>query len=343
MIPVELLLAALRQLVAALGTGVLPTPGPVTDLTATGRTLTDVHDESATDADELRRRWQGLAADVALTAIDTAVVATRVVATHGDEMAEIIGSAATTVARGAAELDDIVDSLQAAVRAAGPAITTPAGVVAILPVAAAHLARGVSVVARVSAELDRDIDALEALTDDTEVSGSDPAVNGSSAQTSAGAADAGSQTAAWVPHPAAATVAVGDAGRAVTLPDGSVAYAPTEQAALAVRAALTQQGVPYSWGGTTPGVGLDCSGLTQWAYGQAGVSLPRLAQDQDTVGRAVSAGDLAPGDLAVWSGHVAMYIGNGQMIEAGDPVSVSPVRTTNAGQSFEGFFRPTQG
>ena len=47
-----------------------------------------------------------------------------------------------------------------------------------------------------------------------------------------------------------------------------------------------------------------------------------------------------PGDLAVWSGHVAMYIGNGQMIEAGNPVGVSPVRTTNLDQVFEGFFRP---
>ena len=47
-----------------------------------------------------------------------------------------------------------------------------------------------------------------------------------------------------------------------------------------------------------------------------------------------------PGDLAVWDGHVAMVIDNGQMVEAGDPVAVSAVRTTNAGQGFQGFYRP---
>lgn len=126
----------------------------------------------------------------------------------------------------------------------------------------------------------------------------------------------------------------------VTLPDGSTATAPNEAAAQAVRSALTQQGVPYQWGGTTPGSGLDCSGLTQWAYGEAGIDIPRLAQEQ-SVGTAVSADGLQPGDLAVWDGHVAMVIGNGQMIEAGDPVSVSEVRTTNSGMAFHGFYRPT--
>ncbi|MBB1030674.1 C40 family peptidase, partial [Dietzia sp. SLG310A2-38A2] len=105
-------------------------------------------------------------------------------------------------------------------------------------------------------------------------------------------------------------------GVEVVLPDGSVATAPNEQAAGAVRNALSQQGVPYVWGGTTPGQGLDCSGLTQWAYRDAGVEIPRLAQDQG-VGAQVSRSDLMPGDLAVWDGHVAMYIGNGQLVEDG--------------------------
>lgn len=126
----------------------------------------------------------------------------------------------------------------------------------------------------------------------------------------------------------------------VTLPDGSTATAPNEAAAQAVRSALTQQGVPYQWGGTTPDSGLDCSGLTQWAYGEAGVEIPRLAGDQG-VGTPISADSLQPGDLAVWDGHVAMIIGNGQMIEAGDPVAVSAVRTSNSGMAFQGFYRPT--
>ncbi len=73
-----------------------------------------------------------------------------------------------------------------------------------------------------------------------------------------------------------------------------MAYAPNERAATAVRAALSQRGVPYSWGGTTPGRGLDCSALTQYAYRQAGVELPRLAQDQDTAGYRVDRGELLP-------------------------------------------------
>ncbi|KKE98980.1 C40 family peptidase, partial [Mycolicibacterium obuense] len=129
-------------------------------------------------------------------------------------------------------------------------------------------------------------------------------------------------------------------GVAIRLPDGTVVMAPNAVAASAVRHALTQLGVPYQWGGTTPGQGLDCSGLTQWAYHQAGLDLPRLAQEQD-VGRAVAPGSLMPGDLAVWDGHVAMIVGDGTMIEAGDPVKLSPIRTANAGQGFQGFWRPT--
>ena len=51
--------------------------------------------------------------------------------------------------------------------------------------------------------------------------------------------------------------------------------------------------------------------------------------------------ELLPADLAVWDGHVAMVVGNGLMIEAGSPVKLSPIRTTNAGQGFQGFWRPT--
>ena len=133
----------------------------------------------------------------------------------------------------------------------------------------------------------------------------------------------------------------GGEGVEVVLPDGSTVVAPNKEAADAVRNALSQQGVPYVWGGTSPGEGLDCSGLTQWAYGEAGVGLPRLAQEQN-VGTAVDPGDLMPGDLAVWDGHVAMVIGNGQLVEAGDPVQVGPIRTSNSGMGFYGFYRPTE-
>jgi peptidoglycan DL-endopeptidase CwlO len=130
-------------------------------------------------------------------------------------------------------------------------------------------------------------------------------------------------------------------GVAVNLPGGGQVMAPNETAAKAVRTALTQLGVPYVWGGTAPGVGLDCSGLTQYAYGEAGLDIPRTSSEQDIGAEVPSADQLMPGDLVCWEGHVAMYIGDGKMIEAGDPVEISPLRTTNMGMPFVGFFRPT--
>jgi cell wall-associated NlpC family hydrolase len=50
---------------------------------------------------------------------------------------------------------------------------------------------------------------------------------------------------------------------------------------------------------------------------------------------------LQPGDLAVWDRHVAMVVGDGLMIEADDPIQLSPIRTTNLSQGFQGFWRPT--
>lgn len=107
----------------------------------------------------------------------------------------------------------------------------------------------------------------------------------------------------------------------------------------AVAAAKSMLGTPYVWGGTRPG-GFDCSGLTQWAWQQAGVDIPRTA-DQQAVGRQISYGELQPGDLLIWDGHSAMYAGDGQIIEAGDPVQLNPVRTSNIGMAFYGFYRPT--
>jgi peptidoglycan DL-endopeptidase CwlO len=93
-------------------------------------------------------------------------------------------------------------------------------------------------------------------------------------------------------------------------------------AAEAVAAAETQIGVPYHWGGESPGVGFDCSGLTQWSWGRAGVSIPRTAQAQYNAIEHVSLAALEPGDLLFWGGgagditHVAMYVGGGQVIHA---------------------------
>lgn len=105
-------------------------------------------------------------------------------------------------------------------------------------------------------------------------------------------------------------------------------------------AAKSALGTHYQWGGNAPGVGLDCPGLIQWAYAQAGVDIPRTA-DAQAVGPSIPRSQVQPGDLAAWDGHVAMVVDGGHFIEAGDPVQISPIRETNMGMQFKGFYRPT--
>ena len=100
----------------------------------------------------------------------------------------------------------------------------------------------------------------------------------------------------------------------------------TSTAQAIVNAAYSQLGVPYVWGGTTPGVGLDCSGLTQYCHRVAGISIGRTSEVQGGGGRAVS--NPQPGDLVCYGSHIGIYIGGGQMIHAphkGDVVRVANV------------------
>jgi len=109
-------------------------------------------------------------------------------------------------------------------------------------------------------------------------------------------------------------------------PDPSAATLPNLPAAggaaAALAAARSQLGVPYVWGGESPGSGFDCSGLTQWAWRQAGVDLPRTAAAQYDAIAHVSLSDLQPGDLVFWGyggiSHVGMYVGGGDVINAPD-------------------------
>lgn len=110
----------------------------------------------------------------------------------------------------------------------------------------------------------------------------------------------------------------------------------------AISAAQSQIGVAYSWGGETPGVGFDCSGLTQWALAKAGVSIPRVTTAQESAGQRVSISQLQPGDLVFWGSagstyHVALYIGNNQYIHAPQPGQSVTIA------SISNYFKPSFG
>ena len=117
-------------------------------------------------------------------------------------------------------------------------------------------------------------------------------------------------------------------GTAVTGVIAAPAAAASPAAQTAVDTALAQQGDPYVWGGAGPD-SFDCSGLMQYAYGAAGISLPHSSSMQSTIGTPVAYTDLQPGDLVFFYSpvsHVAMYIGNGQIVQAstyGQPVQVT--------------------
>jgi cell wall-associated NlpC family hydrolase len=97
-----------------------------------------------------------------------------------------------------------------------------------------------------------------------------------------------------------------------------------QRAQIAVHAALSQVGVPYVWGGASPSEGFDCSGLVMWAWEQAGVYLPHYSVAQYDDVTQVPASDLQPGDIVFYyspyesaqPGHEALYIGNGQVVQA---------------------------
>jgi cell wall-associated NlpC family hydrolase len=105
---------------------------------------------------------------------------------------------------------------------------------------------------------------------------------------------------------------------------------PGGAAATAVSAALAQQGKPYVWAAAGPN-SFDCSGLVQYAYKAAGISLPHSSGAQASMGTAVTRAQLQPGDLIAFYSpvsHIGIYIGNGQMVHAptsGDVVKVASI------------------
>ena len=116
----------------------------------------------------------------------------------------------------------------------------------------------------------------------------------------------------------------------------------------AVSIAEQYLGVPYLWGGSTP-AGFDCSGLTMYVYAQLGIQLPHYAAAQWNEGMKVDPSALEPGDLvffeptAAGPGHVAIYAGGDQIIEApdtGDVVKLASLSETAASLGFVGAVRP---
>jgi peptidoglycan DL-endopeptidase CwlO len=109
----------------------------------------------------------------------------------------------------------------------------------------------------------------------------------------------------------------------------------------AVAAAYSQIGVPYSYATAKPGVSFDCSGLTSWAWSQAGVSIPRTSQDQWAGLPHVALDQIQPGDLIFFYKdvhHVGIYVGNGQIIHA--PFTGSTVSFSGISGSVIGAARP---
>jgi cell wall-associated NlpC family hydrolase len=124
------------------------------------------------------------------------------------------------------------------------------------------------------------------------------------------------------------------AGTAVVAP---VAGAASGAAGVAVNTALAQVGDPYVWGASGPD-SFDCSGLMQYAYAAAGISLPHSSRMQSQMGAPVSASSLQPGDLMFFYSpvsHVGMYIGNGQMVHAS--TSGSPVKVVDIAYMMDNF------
>ena len=161
--------------------------------------------------------------------------------------------------------------------------------------------------------------ALAAQQAETNAPGNDVAIGGSVADTAT--ADAGSTD--------AAPAAVAEAPIDLPPTDGSIG-------AQAVSIAMQYLGVPYVWGGSSPG-GFDCSGLTSYVYAQLGIGLSHYTGSQWNEGTRVPADQLLPGDLVFFHSdlhHMGMYIGNGQMIHApqtGDVVKISPLMDAYAG------------
>ncbi|MEV5651588.1 NlpC/P60 family protein [Nocardia sp. NPDC052254] len=375
-IDLDVLAKPLIDLLTSFGSGVLPADGPADALRQVSTHLDGVHQAGSSSINQMTNAWNGRGGDAAMDKAMKVQTSAASISDRGNDMADVVSQAATSVQTGQKELDGIVQSFVGSVQALGPAVTTPPGLVTVVNSAIDHFGQALGVVGRVRTELDTHTASMSELTpppSTPSVAGTPvaPAAAAAAPMVSTGVQQAssmmsglmstgGSMMGSMTSPASMATSSKSHSGGKtpganqpgadkpgkhggvmITLPDGSQVEAPNQKAATAVKSAISACGTPYVWGGNTPGSGLDCSGLTKWAYGEAGVDLPRLACDQSQGATPVSPGDVEPGDLAIWDGHVAMVVGNGQMVEAGDPVQIDSIRTENMGMAFHGFYRPT--
>jgi cell wall-associated NlpC family hydrolase len=361
-IDLDALAKPLVDLVASFGTGVMPNGGPSDALRRTSTALDGIHQAGSAGINQMTNAWNGGAGDRAMDKAMQVQTSAAAISDRGNDMADVVGRAAATVQTGQRKLAGILQDFVHQVNMLGPAATTPMGLTTVVSSAIDHFGQAVGVVGQVRSDLDTHTASMTQLTPPPSTpSLAGPPVNpasfvpqlGSGVElassvlggvVSAGGSALGSLTSTASTGSAASPNGDGKPGQhggvMLTLPDGTQVEAPNQRAATAVKAAIGCCGTPYVWGGNTPGRGLDCSGLTKWAYAQAGVDLPRLAADQSQGATPVSPGDVMPGDLAIWDGHVAMVVGDGKMVEAGDPVQIDPIRTENMGMAFHGFYRP---
>jgi cell wall-associated NlpC family hydrolase len=127
----------------------------------------------------------------------------------------------------------------------------------------------------------------------------------------------------------------------------SLSGVPSTQIDVMLRAAMSREGMPYVWGAAGP-TSFDCSGLVQWSFRQAGIVMPRVAADQALTGPLVPVSQLQPGDLLFYHtdptaptyiSHVAVYLGNGWMIQAPEPGENVQVVPADFGNEFAGAVR----